>query len=45
MATPASTTQSAQPLAHLSGTILLAGAGKIPSNIFGGGTSQPGSPN
>jgi outer membrane protein assembly factor BamE (lipoprotein component of BamABCDE complex) len=24
---------------------LLAGAGKIPSNIFGGGTSQPGAPN
>jgi outer membrane protein assembly factor BamE (lipoprotein component of BamABCDE complex) len=24
---------------------LLAGAGKIPANIFGGGTSQPGAPN
>jgi len=36
MATPASTTQSAQPLAHLSGTILLAGAGKMGGALLEG---------
>ena len=36
MATPASTTQSAHPLAHLSGTILLAGAGKMESAVLEG---------
>ena len=36
MATPASTTQSAHPLAHLSGTILLAGAGKMGSALLEG---------
>ena len=36
MATPASTTQSARPLAHLSGTILLAGAGKMGSALLEG---------
>src|SRR4029077_16000744 len=36
MATPATTTQSAHPLAHLSGTILLAGAGKMGSALLEG---------
>ena len=36
MATPASTTQSAHPLAHLSETILLAGAGKMGSALLEG---------
>src|SRR4029077_4409197 len=36
MATPASTTQSAHPLAPLSGTILLAGAGKMGSALLEG---------
>src|SRR4051794_26700217 len=36
MATPASTTQSSHPLAHLSGTILLAGAGKMGSALLEG---------
>jgi putative ABC transport system permease protein len=36
MATSASTTQSAHPLAHLSGTILLAGAGKMGSALLEG---------
>ena len=36
MATPATTTQSAHPLAHLSGTILLAGAGKMGGALLEG---------
>jgi pyrroline-5-carboxylate reductase len=36
MAASASTTQSARPLAHLSGTILLAGAGKMGSALLEG---------